>query len=83
MGEATGREAVEVEAGVFTGRDPRTGEVKKAFPPDVKTYWFHHRCYPGKATTNYLLMSRTGIEFIDYKAETWETHHWTRGWGIG
>ena len=31
--------------GAFTGRDPRTGEIKKQFDPDVNTYWFHHRCY--------------------------------------
>ncbi|MHC4202789.1 MAG: outer membrane protein assembly factor BamB family protein, partial [Planctomycetota bacterium] len=52
--------------GVFTGRDPHTGEVKVTFPPDVDTYWFHHRCHRGKATDRYLLMSRTGIEFVDH-----------------
>ena len=62
-GETTSGRAV----GVFTGRDPHTGEVKSEFPPDVDTYWFHHRCYRGKATDKYLLMSRTGIEFIDIR----------------
>ncbi len=66
-------------SGVFTGRDPRTGEVKKEFPPDVNTYWFHHRCHRGRATEKYLMTSRTGIEFIDPEKESWETHHWTRG----
>ena len=67
------------DSGVFTGRDPVTGEVKAEFPPDVETYWFHHRCHPSKATDRYLLTSRTGIEFIDPKAEHWEAHHWVRG----
>ena len=67
------------DSGVFTGLDPRTGQVKKEFPPDVKTYWFHHRCYPSKATDRYLLTSRTGIEFIDPRTENWLTHHWVRG----
>jgi outer membrane protein assembly factor BamB len=74
-GETTSGRAV----GVFTGRDPFTGEIKQEFPPDVKTYWFHHRCYRGKGTDNYLLMSRTGIEFIDVRSEKWIPHHWVRG----
>jgi len=65
--------------GVFKGRDLHTGEVKSEFPPDVDTYWFHHRCYRSKATDKYLLTSRTGIEFIDYRAKHWIPHHWVRG----
>ncbi|MDH3583072.1 MAG: PQQ-binding-like beta-propeller repeat protein [Phycisphaerae bacterium] len=67
------------DSGVFTGRDPLTGEVKTEFPPNVETYWFHHRCYIAKATDNYLMPSRTGIEFVDYKKKDWEIHHWVRG----
>ena len=67
------------DSGVFTGRDPLTGKVVKEFPPDVKIYWFHHRCHPSKATDRYLLTSRTGIEFIDPATQHWETHHWVRG----
>lgn len=67
------------DTGVFTGRDPRTGEVKKEFAPDVDTYWFHHRCYIAKATDNFLIPSRTGVEFVDIKKEHWDIHHWVRG----
>jgi outer membrane protein assembly factor BamB len=67
------------DTGVFTGRDPRTGEVKKEFPPDVDTYWFHHRCYIAKATNNFLMPSRTGIEFVSPGDEHWDIHHWVRG----
>ena len=66
-------------SGVFTGRDPKTGQVKREFLPDVETYWFHHRCYRAKATDEYFLASRTGIEFVDIRRESWETHHWARG----
>ena len=66
-------------SGVYTGRDPRTGEVKKQFPPNVKTYWFHHRCYIAKATERFLIPSRTGIEFVDYDREDWDINHWVRG----
>lgn len=67
------------DTGVFTGRDPKTGEVKQEFPPDVDTYWFHHRCYIAKATNNFLMPSRTGIEFVDPNQEHWDIHHWVRG----
>jgi len=67
------------DSGVCTGRDPRTGEVKREFTADINTYWFHHRCYRAKATDEYILASRTGIEFIDIRTKQWEAHHWVRG----
>ena len=67
------------DSGVFTGRDPKTGEVKIEFPPDEKTYWFHHRCYIAKGSGKYLLTSRTGVEFVDPVAKDWTIHHWVRG----
>jgi outer membrane protein assembly factor BamB len=66
-------------SGVFTGRDLKTGKVKSQFPPNVETYWFHHRCHRGKATKKYLLMSRTGIEYLDIARKTWTINHWVRG----
>ncbi|MEW6357605.1 MAG: PQQ-binding-like beta-propeller repeat protein [Planctomycetota bacterium] len=75
----TGAVAGGSDSGIMTGRDLRTGEVKSEFPPDVTTHWFHHRCYRAKATDNYLLFSRTGIEFIDVKNKHWICHHWVRG----
>jgi len=74
-GETTSGRAV----GVFSGRDPLTGDVKSEFSPDVEIYWFHHRCYRGKATDNYLLMSRAGTEFVDVRNKHWIPNHWTRG----
>ncbi len=67
------------DTGVFTGRDPRSGAVKKEFAPDVDTYWFHHRCYIAKATDKFLIPSRTGVEFVDPNQEHWDIHHWVRG----
>ena len=66
-------------SGVVTGRDLKTGDVKVEFPPDIKNYWFHHRCHRGKATVNYLLTSRTGVEFIDFRKKHWQAHQWVRG----
>jgi outer membrane protein assembly factor BamB len=67
------------DSGVFTGRNLHTGEIVSQFGPTVETYWFHQRCYRAKATDNYLLPSRTGIEFVDFRAKNWEIHHWVRG----
>lgn len=67
------------DSGIFTGVDLHTGWIKKEFPPDVKTYWFHQRCYRSKATDKYILPSRTGIEFVDLSSESWTINHWVRG----
>lgn len=71
--------AQKTSKGVFTGRDPRTGEVKRQFTPDLNPFaCMHQRCYPSKATDRYLITSWIGIEFIDPREEHWEIHHWVR-----
>ncbi len=65
--------------GFYAGHHLRTGQMESHFPPTLKTYWFHHRCYRAKATENYILSSRTGIEFIDLRTGEWTIHHWVRG----
>jgi outer membrane protein assembly factor BamB len=67
--------------GAFTAWDLHTGKVTESFTPqlDPTPYWFHHRCYRGKATEKYFLTSRTGTEFIDREKQQWEPHHWVRG----
>jgi len=72
--------SLEQRKGIFTGLDLRTGKTKREFGPDVKGYgWFHHRCHNARATTRYLLAARTGIEFVDWRKETWDPNHWVRG----
>ncbi len=67
------------DTGILTGRNPLTGEVKVEFPPDENTYWFHHRCYIAKATDNFIMPSRTGVEFVNLQKKDWEINHWVRG----
>lgn len=67
------------DSGTYTGRNLLTGEIEKEFSPNVDTYWFHHRCYIAKATENFLMPSRTGIEFVDPEKENWDINHWVRG----
>lgn len=66
--------------GMFTGRDPRTGEIRSEFTPDTDPHAvMHQRCYPSKATDKFLIPSWIGIEFIDPATEHWQIHHWVRG----
>jgi len=65
--------------GTVTGMDLKTGHIKHKFPADQTNYWFHHRCYPGRATKEYIMTSRTGIEFVDIDQQHWDLNHWVRG----
>ena len=60
-------------------RDLQTGEIAVQFPPNDWGHIPHHRCYRAKATSNYILTSRTGIEYVDLRNEHWTVHHWVRG----
>jgi outer membrane protein assembly factor BamB len=67
-----------VGAGKFIGKDIHTGQVKAEISPPEMT-WFHPRCYRSKATSRYLLASRTGIELVDVRSGQVDINHWTRG----
>jgi outer membrane protein assembly factor BamB len=75
----TGSTAMMADKGNFVGRDIHTGQPKKEIACDADLYFFHQRCYVGKATKKYLLPSRTGIEFVDLKSNHWTVNHYTRG----
>jgi len=66
------------DSGVFIGRDPRTGEIKSQFPPDINIFFMHQRCYRSKATDRYLIPGWTGTEYIDFRNKHWITNHWVR-----
>jgi outer membrane protein assembly factor BamB len=62
------------------GRDPKTGEVKRRIDTaDAFTVTHHHRCYRNKATNDFILVGRTGTEFIDLSGELHLRHCWVRG----
>jgi outer membrane protein assembly factor BamB len=75
----TGRTANVQDDGKYTGRDLHTGEIVAEIEGYNDIYWFHQRCYPGKATKNYIIPSRTGIEFVDLEKKHWDVNHYTRG----
>jgi len=62
------------------GRDLHTGEVKRRLdtgPAFTTTH--HHRCYRDKATDRFILLGRTGVEFIDLSGAKSQRHCWVRG----
>jgi len=65
--------------GEFVGYDLKTGRLVKSISRDEDSYWFHHRCHRAKATRDFFLTSRTGIEIIDRHSGHWNLHHWVRG----
>jgi len=66
--------------GIFVGRDVRTGEPKRDIPPQDVPYTFgHHRCHRAKATSRFILASKTGIEFYDIENRCESVNHWVRG----
>ena len=64
------------------GLDARTGELVKTI--DTEKAWSyatlaHFRCYRSKATSRFILSSRSGVEFIDLESGQINLNHWVRG----
>jgi len=58
------------------------GEVTDTRPPDqeqITVGFVHGRCYRNKATTNYVIHGRAGLEFVDMKTDEVTADHWIRG----
>jgi outer membrane protein assembly factor BamB/ubiquinone/menaquinone biosynthesis C-methylase UbiE len=64
----------------INGYDLHTGETKKkvALGNIFKTH-HHHRCYRNKATSNYIIASRRGSEFVDLVHGEHTVDNWLRG----
>jgi len=70
------------EPGITEGRDPKTGEVKRTRPKDQEFFqpgMGHGRCHRNRATNRYLVLGRSGVEFIDLATGEGIANHWTRG----
>jgi len=65
--------------GTFTGRDMLTGEVRKQFDLPPFRGIGHHRCYKAKASGDYVLLSRSGVEYVNPATQSYDEHHWIRG----
>jgi len=62
------------------GRDVTTGEiVKNLNTSGLFTPGHHSRCYRARATNNYLLWSKRGVEFMDISDHNHSKNDWVRG----
>jgi len=60
--------------------DLHTGEAKKDFTAEnPPVFPMHPRCYPGRATTRYLLTNGIGTEFYRLGDTKMQIHHYVRG----
>jgi outer membrane protein assembly factor BamB len=59
---------------VATGRIEREISIAKALEVG-----HHHRCYPNRATENYVIIGRRGAEFVDLASGDVQQNHWARG----
>lgn len=62
------------------GHDPATGEVKRSIDiGDLLIDGHHARCYRNKATDDYLMYGRHGIDFFNIKSSEHDRAVWARG----
>jgi outer membrane protein assembly factor BamB len=71
------------QPGITKVYDLHTGKVVATRKPDQDTYTLgfgHHRCYRNKATTQYIVQGRAGVEFLDLAdPNRVDVAHWVRG----
>ncbi len=61
------------------GRDPRTGQVRRAVEVAQLLSPLHHvRCYRSKATDRFLLLTKRGVEFLDLQGDQHMRNDWLR-----
>jgi len=66
-------------SGTGVGLDLETGKVKRRISVGSSP-GHHHRCHQRKATVNYLLNSKRGVEFFDIQnKQDPQLHDWVRG----
>jgi len=61
-------------------RDLQTGKIKRTREV-LERLWttgHHYRCYPGKATCNYIITAKRGIEMFDLTGENHSRNNWVR-----
>lgn len=77
----TGRYAWGNDPGITQGRDLKTGKVVRRRPSDLESLprIGHARCHRAKATSNYLIVGRRGIELIDLQTGHMVANFWVRG----
>ena len=77
----TGSYAWGQDPGITEARDPKTGELRRQRPADQEflSRIGHARCHRAKATANYLILGRVGVEFVDVQTGGMVANRWIRG----
>jgi len=77
----TGRYAWGNDPGITEARDPKTGEVRRRRESDQQLLGRigHARCHRAKATSEYLVLGRRGVEFVDLQSGRMVANFWVRG----
>lgn len=65
--------------GKFSVYSLETGEELEDINNPLNSFYIHQRCYPGRATVNYLLPPIMGLQIYDMKKNKWFNNHWIRG----
>ena len=65
------------DTGFTEGRDLKTGKIAATLAP--QHIGGHHRCYRNKATVQWFLQGRGGIDFLDPRSGISKSHAWVRG----
>ncbi|MFO8012901.1 MAG: PQQ-binding-like beta-propeller repeat protein [Phycisphaerae bacterium] len=61
------------------GYDPQTGKVRRTIDVGhLISPGHHYRCYRSKATSQYLLWPKRGVEFLDLDGREHQRHDWLR-----
>ncbi len=62
------------------GLDLETGQVERRFSTTrAFSVGHHHRCYSNRSTTEFVLSSHRGVEFLELDTGTNWLNHWVRG----
>jgi len=68
------------EPNTLTGYDPTTGRPARTVRlGPVLTRGHHFRCYRSKATDDYLILGKRGVEFLAIRGGSHSRHNWVRG----
>jgi outer membrane protein assembly factor BamB len=70
------------QPGITNVYDLHTGEVTETRSRDQEHFtvgFVHGRCYRNKATVNYVIHGRAGVEFVDMSTDKVTADHWIRG----
>ena len=63
----------------YWGYGLESGKRNRDWKNEVDAFYIRQRCYPGRATEQYLLPPVMGATFVDLDTGEWQINHWVRG----